>query len=77
MGDLALGKAGMPPDISGIPTLAELYFERRKLTHRAGAEDNSRWKNHIAPFFAQLKPDAVDAGRILDFIEAKRVRQSV
>src|ERR1700730_12229128 len=37
-GDMAQGRAGLPPDPRGLPTLAELVpsiLERRKLTHRS------------------------------------------
>ncbi len=47
------------------------FFARRKRTHRAGAEDGSCWKNHLAPHFAHLRPTEVDADRIRAFIEAK------
>jgi integrase len=74
-GEIALGRAGMPPDMSGVPALdvlAKDWLERRKREKRAGAEDNSRWKKHIAPHFGHLKPSGVDTGRILEFIETKR-----
>jgi len=45
--------------------------ERRKLTHRAGAEDGYRWKKHLAPHVGHLKPGEVDAARIRAFVETK------
>lgn len=75
MSEIVQERDGMPPDMSGVPTLAALakdFIEQRKLTHRAGAEDEYRWKKHIEPHFGHLQPHEVDTGRILDFIEAKR-----
>jgi integrase len=57
-----------------VPTLGELagpFLERRKLTHRAAAEDAGRWKNHLAPHFGRLRPGEVDVATIRGFIEAK------
>jgi integrase len=74
MGDIARGRSGLPIDQRGVPTIDELakpFLERRKLTHRAGAEDSSRWKKHIGPAFGHLKPGAVDVARIRAFVEAK------
>ena len=74
-GDMAQGRSGLPPDPRGLPTLAELspaFLERRKLTHRAGAEDASRWNKHLGPHFGHLKPTAVDVARIRAFVESKR-----
>jgi integrase len=72
--DLAQGRTGLLPNPRSLPRLGEVapeFFARRKRTHRAGAEDASRWKNHLAPHFAQLRPTEVDASRIRAFIEAK------
>ena len=44
-GELAIRRAGLPPDPKAVPTLAELaedFLERRKLTHRAAVEDRYR-----------------------------------
>jgi integrase len=68
------GRTGLLPNPRSLPKLGEVapdFFARRKRTHRAGAEDGSRWKNHLAPHFAHLRPTEVDAGRIRAFIEAK------
>ena len=73
-GDMAQGRAGLPPDPRGLPTLAELVpdiLERRKLTHRAADCDRYRWKKHIEPHFGHLKPSAVDVARIRAFVEVK------
>lgn len=51
--------------------LADPFLERRKSTHRAGAEDGYRWRKHLARPFGGFKPSDVDAGRIRAFIEAK------
>jgi integrase len=78
LGDMAAGRAGLPPDPRGIPTIAELakdIIERRKLTHRAGAEDASRWKKHVEPHFGHLKPNAVDVARIRAFVEQKLIEK--
>src|SRR5205823_5099989 len=77
LGDLAQGKTGLPADPKAAPKLGELvtdFLERRKRTHRAGAEDGSRWRKHVAPSFDHLRPAEVDAARIRAFIEAKRAK---
>lgn len=74
-GDIAMQKAGMPPDQSGVPplsTFATPFLDARKMTHRAGVEDAGRWKKHLAPWFGHLRPAEVDAALIKAFIEAKR-----
>ncbi len=74
MGEIALGRAGMPPDQRGVPplsTFSKAFIDARKRTHRAGAEDSSRWDKHLAPFFGHLRPSEVDAARIKAFIDAK------
>ena len=70
--ELAHGRAGLPPDPTGFPTLAaeaSRWLERRRLTHRAWRDDVSRWNVHLAPFFGHLRPADVDAGRIRAFVE--------
>ena len=55
-----------------LATLAEDWIERRRLkTHRAADTDRGRWKNHLAPFFAKLRPTEVDAAGIRVFVERK------
>src|SRR5712692_2862369 len=71
-GDLATGRAGLPPDPRALPTLAELVpgiLERRYPTHRSADCDEYRWNKHLAPHFGHLKPTAVDVARIRTFIE--------
>jgi integrase len=73
-GSIALDLAGMPLDMRGLPTLGEVapdWLVRRKLTHRAAAEDGYRWHKHLAPHFGHLKPAEVDAARVRAFIMAK------
>jgi integrase len=73
-GELAIRRAGLPPDPKAVPTLAELaedFLDRRKLTHRAAEEDRYRWKKHLAPRFGAYRPGEVDAARIRAFVEAK------
>src|SRR5712692_4961164 len=75
LGDLAQGRTGLVCDSRTAPKLGELapdFLERRKDTHRAGAEDGYRWRKHLAPFFDHLRPAEVDSARIRAFIEAKR-----
>jgi len=77
-GELAQGRAGLPPDPRGLPTLAELVpgiLERRALTHRAADCDGYRWDKHLAPHFGHLKPSAVDVARIRAFIEQKLIEK--
>jgi integrase len=73
-GELAIRRAGLPPDPKTVPSLGELapdFFDRRKLTHRAAAEDRYRWNKHLAPWFGARRPDEVNAARIRAFVEAK------
>ena len=73
-GDMAQGRAGLPRDPRGLPTLGELapaILERRKLTHRAADCDFYRWRKHLEPHFGALKPNAVDVARIRAFVELK------
>ena len=75
LGEIAQGRAGMPPNMRGVPTLAilaEPFLDRRKLTHRTSAEDRYRWRKHLCPYFGHLKPLDVNAARIREFIETKR-----
>lgn len=63
--------AGEPRDTSIAPPLGKLvppWLEARKATHRAADKDRSRWKNHLEPAFARLRPDEVDAGELRRFI---------
>lgn len=74
LGELAQGKTGLLPDPRSMPRLAEVvteFLKRRKRTHGAGAEDGYRWRKHLAPHFAHLRPNEIDTGRIRAFIEAK------
>lgn len=74
LGRVALDDAGMPAEPVLLPvlsSLAEDWLERRKLTHRAGAEDGYRWKRHLAPYFGHLRPDEIDTARIRAFIVQK------
>ncbi len=73
-GELAIRAAGLPPDPKTVPTLGGLatdWLERRKLTHKAAAEDEYRWKKHLAPWFGARRPAEVDVARIRVFVEAK------
>ncbi len=47
------------------------WLERRKLTHRSARDDRCRWKLHLGPAFARLKPYEVDPARLRRFIENK------
>jgi integrase len=79
LGDIAQGRSGLPAEPASIPKLSELapdYFERRKRTHRAGLEDASRWRKHVAPYFEHLRPAQVDAARMRAFIEAKLAQKA-
>jgi integrase len=56
-------------------TLGELappFLERRKRTHAAWAEDLGRWQNHLAPAFAALRPEEVDARAVRRYAEDRR-----
>lgn len=73
-GEIAQGRAGMPPDPAGFPTMAKLaaaWLDRRDKTHRAADDDRCRWDKHLAPTFGHLRAPEVDAARIRAFIEAK------
>jgi integrase len=71
-GELAIGRAGMPPDTRNAQTIGELsttFLDRRDLTHRAADTDRGRWKNHVGPWFDHLKPGEVDTARIRTWVE--------
>lgn len=67
-----LGVAADPRLTPTLGALAEGWLERRKATHSAGKEDGYRWRKHLAPHFAHLRPDDVDSARLRAFVEAKR-----
>ncbi|MBI3072788.1 MAG: site-specific integrase [Deltaproteobacteria bacterium] len=72
--DIKAGRAGLPADPRGVPTLGALakdWLERRKTTHRSAKADYYRWKNHWDPFVGNLRPAEVDAAKIRCFVEAK------
>jgi integrase len=67
-------RMGVAADPRLSPTLASLagpWLERRKLTHKAAAEDGYRWHKHLAPWVGHLRPDEVDHARIRALSEAK------
>jgi integrase len=73
-GDVAMGRAGLPPDPKDAPTLAVLakaFLDRRALTHRAAGCDRGRWNKHLAPYLGHYRPGEVDAAQIRAFAEAK------
>jgi integrase len=73
-GEIAQGRAGMPPDMRRVSPLAELaeeWLKRRDLTHRAAKEDRRRWKLHLGPFFGRMKPAEVDHAAIRRFVEGR------
>lgn len=72
--DIATGRAGLPADPKGVPTLGELskdWLERRKATHRSGSKNAGMWTRHLAPYFAGCRPGEVDAAGIRRFVEEK------
>lgn len=72
-GDLARERAGLPPDLSRLPTLGELateWLRRREHTHRAGVSDRRRWARDLAPTFGRLRPGEVDVGTIRAWAES-------
>ncbi|MGB8298051.1 MAG: site-specific integrase [Polyangia bacterium] len=74
LADIATGKAGLPPDPTEAPTLAELakpWLEGRERSHRSGGDDRSRWRTHLGPAFGKMRPAEVDAIAIRRFIEIK------
>jgi len=78
LADIATGKAGLPPDPTEAPTLAELakpWLERRQKTHRAYRSDKGRWALHLAPHFGKMRPAQVDAASIRRFVEAKLLQR--
>lgn len=73
-GDLAQGRAGLPPTPSEVPTLQELaakWLERRDETHRAARDDRSRWTQHLGPYFGRMRPSEVTPAHIRAFAEMK------
>lgn len=77
-GAIAKGRTFLPADPRGVPTLGELvagakgFLERRKVTHpRTRIEDASRWRKHLGPWFARLRPSEADTATIRGFIAAE------
>lgn len=78
--DIATGRAGLPPDPKGVPSLGELatkWLARREHTHRAWRDDRNRWKLHLAPAFGGFRPADVDAAMIRRFVETKLAEKLV
>ena len=74
VGDVAVGRAGLPKDPKGVPELGVLagpFLDSRDLTHRAASMDRIRWNKHLKPWFARKRPHEVDSGLIRRFVEAK------
>jgi integrase len=69
---IAAEAAGATP--GNLPPLSfhgDAWVERRKLTHRAWRDDQSRWKRHVRPALGHLQPAQVDAAELRRLIEAK------
>lgn len=58
-------------DVPLLSALADTWLERRKETHRAAADDKSRWKLHLGPFFGGHRPGDIDKALIRRFVELK------
>src|SRR5262249_10268891 len=74
MAEIAHGRAGLPPDIRGVPSLGKLagpWLDARENTHRAADCDRYRWDKHLEPHFGHLRPNEVDSARIRAFVQAK------
>jgi integrase len=74
IGDVAAGRGGLEvpkPPAPPLKALASDWLDRRKVTHRAHADDRSRWNVHLAPFFGHLRPEEVTTAEIRRFVEAK------
>lgn len=62
----------MPAEARGFPPLSDLgdrWVERRRQTHRAWRDDESRWKCHVRPFFGGYRAAEVDAALLRRFVE--------
>lgn len=72
--DVAAGGVGLPRDYDESPnleTLAKVWLERRKATHRSCRDDRSRWNTHLGPAFGKMKAHEIDAAQLRRFIEGK------
>jgi integrase len=73
--NIANGKAGLPQNSRNFPTIGEeaaRWLNRREAAkHRSIKSDRYRWKLHLAPYFADLKPQEVDSAKIRKFVEEK------
>jgi len=72
--NIMLGKVGLPPDPKSQPILSDLaddFFMRRKVTHRAAADDQGRWKNHLAPHIGHLRAGEITRGTVVRLIDTK------
>jgi len=68
------GEAGLPNEPRDAPTLGELaetWLARREKTHRAAADDRSRWRCHLKPMFGHMRPRELDAAKLRAFVETK------
>jgi len=74
MADVRADRDGMTRPAKDAPNLGKLakaWIARRKQTHRSADEDNWRWKKHLSPWFAKLRPSEVDPALLRKLIEAK------
>jgi len=74
MAEIAHGRAGLPPDLRGVPSLGKLagpWLDARENTHRAADCDRYRWDKHLEPHFGHLRPNEVDSARIRAFVQVK------
>jgi integrase len=73
-GDIAMGRAGLPPSPTEEPilsALAVLWLQRRSETHLAFKDDRGRWTQHLGPYFGHMRPGQVTPATIRAFAESK------
>src|SRR5258707_15194684 len=59
LGEIAQGRAVMPPNMRGVATRAARagpFLDPTKKTPRSSAEDRYRWRKHLFPPFGRMKP---------------------
>ena len=73
--DIARERIGLPGDASRLPTLAQIadeWFPRRVVSHRAGRKERRVWIRHLAPLLGSLRAPELDLAAVRRYVETKR-----
>jgi integrase len=66
------GRTLEPSKTKALADYAQKFMESRETTHRAANCDGYRWRKHLAPYFAHLKPHQVSTAAVHDFVVLKK-----